>query len=176
MRAWKCKQVIDFDKSTTTVKEEGTKLYNSKRQISTIVFKLLHLSHSRDIWWWQLKLKHVRVPSRMQVWYCGCEVGASVLKIKTILKGLCAVTHCEAVVLSIPDLSPTNAGVCKCMDVDQKWLGGHATHQEVSRCHTGGESEDSVAHRLWSTQVRDLFWLWNPGQTSREVRISGRTN
>ena len=22
MRAWKCKQVIDFDKSTTTVKEE----------------------------------------------------------------------------------------------------------------------------------------------------------
>ena len=25
MRAWKCKQVIDFDKSTTTVKEERNK-------------------------------------------------------------------------------------------------------------------------------------------------------
>ena len=25
MKAWKCKQVIDFDKSTTTVKEERNK-------------------------------------------------------------------------------------------------------------------------------------------------------
>ena len=25
MRAWKCKQVIDFDKSSTTVKEERNK-------------------------------------------------------------------------------------------------------------------------------------------------------
>ena len=25
MRAWKCKQVIDFDKSTTTIKEEKNK-------------------------------------------------------------------------------------------------------------------------------------------------------
>ena len=25
-----------------------------------------------------------------------------------------------------------------------KWLSGHADHQEVSRCHTKGESEESL--------------------------------
>ena len=42
MRAWKCKQVIDFDKSTPAVKEERSRIYNNKRQISTIIFKMLH--------------------------------------------------------------------------------------------------------------------------------------
>ena len=42
MRVWKCKQVVDFDKSTTTVKDERNKLYNRKQQVSTIVFIPLH--------------------------------------------------------------------------------------------------------------------------------------
>ena len=31
--------------------------------------------------------------------------------------------------------------------VDQKSLSCHAGHQEVSRCHTRDESEESIAHR-----------------------------
>ena len=43
-----------------------------------------------------------------------------------------------------------------------KQLGYHAGHQEVSMCCTRGESEESVAQRRWSTQVRDPpgVWVW----------------
>ena len=37
-----------------------------------------------------------------------------------------------------------------------------AGHQEVSRCCTRGESEESVAHRRGSTQARDPPWLLKP--------------
>ena len=38
----------------------------------------------------------------------------------------------------------------------------HASCQEVSRCHTRGESEESIAHRQWNMQARDSSWPWNP--------------
>ena len=34
-----------------------------------------------------------------------------------------------------------------------EWLNCHVCHQEVSRCCTRGESEDSIACRQWSLQV-----------------------
>ena len=42
--------------------------------------------------------------------------------------------------------------------------------QEISTCHTRGESEESIAHRLLSKQMRDL---WNPGQTYPDVENAG---
>ena len=39
-------------------------------------------------------------------------------------------------------------------------------HQEVSRCRTRDESEESTATRWGNMHTRDLPWLWNPGQTS----------
>ena len=42
--------------------------------------------------------------------------------------------------------------------------------QVVSRCHTRGESEESIASKWQSTQARDPPWLWTPGQTSLEVQ------
>ena len=36
-----------------------------------------------------------------------------------------------------------------------KLLGSHAGHQEVSRCHTRGEPEESVGQRLQSMQVNE---------------------
>ena len=58
-----------------------------------------------------------------------------------------------------------------------KKLHYNAGHQEFSRCHTTGESEESITPRQ-STQVRDPLLLWNPRQTSTEVQcrsISGHT-
>ena len=57
--------------------------------------------------------------------------------------------------------------------------GCHAGCQEVSRCLTRGESEESIACRWQSMQARDPSWLWNPGETSPEVQnrgISGPTD
>ena len=51
-------------------------------------------------------------------------------------------------------------------------------HQEVSRCSTRCESQESIMHRWWTTQARDPPWLWNLGETSPEVQnrgISGHT-
>ena len=48
----------------------------------------------------------------------------------------------------------------------------------VSRSCTRGESQEFIAHGWQSTQVRDPPWLWNPGETSPEVKnrgISGPT-
>ena len=50
--------------------------------------------------------------------------------------------------------------------------------KKVSRCGTRGESEESIACRRGSAQVRDPPWLRNPGQMSQEVErrdISGPT-
>ena len=44
-------------------------------------------------------------------------------------------------------------------------------HQEVSRCCTRDESEESNACRWGSTQARDP--LWNPEQTSPQVQTRG---
>ena len=49
-------------------------------------------------------------------------------------------------------------------------LGCHACHQEVSRCHTRDESEECIAHRWESRQLRDPPWLWNWEQMSLEVQ------
>ena len=38
----------------------------------------------------------------------------------------------------------------------------HANHQEVSRCCTSGESEESIARKRGCIQVRDPPWLWDP--------------
>ena len=54
-----------------------------------------------------------------------------------------------------------------------KRLSCHTGHQEVSRCHTRGESEESIAHSWWNIQVRDPPWLWNPEQTSPKVQNRG---
>ena len=45
MRAWKCKQVVDFDKSTTTVKEERNRTLQQQMTDKYIVSKLLHICH-----------------------------------------------------------------------------------------------------------------------------------
>ena len=48
----------------------------------------------------------------------------------------------------------------------------------ISRCHTRGKSEESIARRHGSTQKRDPSWPWNAGRTSPEVQnrgISGLT-
>ena len=54
-----------------------------------------------------------------------------------------------------------------------KRLGGYAGIQEISRCCTRGEFEESIGRRRESTQVRDPPWFWNPGQTSPEVQNRG---
>ena len=41
MRAWKCKQVIDFDKSTPTVKEERNRTLQQQMTDKYIVFVVL---------------------------------------------------------------------------------------------------------------------------------------
>ena len=51
-----------------------------------------------------------------------------------------------------------------------KRFGCQADLCAVSRCHTRGESEESVVYRQGSTQARDPPWLWNLGQTSPEVQ------
>ena len=56
-----------------------------------------------------------------------------------------------------------------------KRLGYNAGYQEVSRCHTRGQSEEFITCRWQSMQVRDPPWLWNPGHTSPEVRNMGPT-
>ena len=37
-----------------------------------------------------------------------------------------------------------------------------AGHKEVSKCRTRGESEQFLAYRWGTMQVRDPPWLWNP--------------
>ena len=43
-----------------------------------------------------------------------------------------------------------------------KWVNCHAGRQEPSRCHTRGESEESVTHRLQSTQVMGPLFALKP--------------
>ena len=54
-----------------------------------------------------------------------------------------------------------------------KRLSCHADLYTVSRCHTRGESQEFIARRWQSTQVRHPPWLWNPGETSPEVQKRG---
>ena len=72
----------------------------------------------------------------------------------------------------IPGLSPTNACVYVYKYVDQKRLSCHAGHQDVSKCCTRGESEESIASRSGRTHVGDLLLLWKPRQTSPEGQNS----
>ena len=50
----------------------------------------------------------------------------------------------------------------------------HTGCQEFSTCCTSGESEESIAYRRQSRQVRDPPWLRNPGQMSSEVESGYR--
>ena len=63
--------------------------------------------------------------------------------------------------------------VCSIISTQIKRLGRHADNQEVSRCRTRGESEESVAHGWQSMQQRDPPWFLNPGQTLPEVQNRG---
>ena len=63
-------------------------------------------------------------------------------------------------------------------DVGLKGLAAMLTLLSICRCRTRGKPEESIACRQESTQVKDLPWLWKPGQTSPEVKnrdISGPT-
>ena len=52
-----------------------------------------------------------------------------------------------------PDSNPTNA----CSQVHgSKRLGCHTGHHEVSRSHTRGESEDSVAHKQMDSPLEEF--------------------
>ena len=44
--------------------------------------------------------------------------------------------------------------------------------KEVSKCRTRGESEEFIAHRQGSTEVRDTPWLLNPGQIHQKFKIA----
>ena len=48
-----------------------------------------------------------------------------------------------------------------------------AVHFEVSRCHTGGESQESIVCRRGSMHESGSPWFWNPGQISLEVQNRG---
>ena len=50
-----------------------------------------------------------------------------------------------------PGLEPHK---CLYISIWMKGLGCHVGHQNASRCHTKGESEESVVCRRWSMQVR----------------------
>ena len=50
--------------------------------------------------------------------------------------------------------------------------GCHAGCQEVNRYCTRDESEESIACRWQSKQVRDPHWLWNPGRVEVTNRVS----
>ena len=41
---------------------------------------------------------------------------------------------------------------------------------QVGRCDTRSESEESVVQKRGGREVRELPWLWNPGQTSAESK------
>ena len=47
MRVWKCKQVIDFDQSTTTSKEEGNKTLQQKTTDKSHHFQVVTLAPNR---------------------------------------------------------------------------------------------------------------------------------
>ena len=49
----------------------------------------------------------------------------------------------------------------------------HADHQWFSRCHSRGESEESITCRQQSTQARNPPCYWNPGQRLPEVKKQG---
>ena len=48
MRAWKCKQVVDFDKSTTTVKEERNKTLQQQTTDKYNRFQVVYSNFDRD--------------------------------------------------------------------------------------------------------------------------------
>ena len=60
-----------------------------------------------------------------------------------------------------------------CKYVDQKRSRHHAGHQEVSRCRTRGESEESIACRRQSTQARGSTLALKSRQMSSEVQNRG---
>ena len=60
-----------------------------------------------------------------------------------------------------------------CKYVDKKRLSFNIIHQKISRCHSRGESEESIEYRRGSMKVRVPPWPWNPGQMSPEVQNRG---
>ena len=54
-----------------------------------------------------------------------------------------------------------------------KRLRCHAGRQEVTRCHTIGESENPLRTRDEARKQGDPSWLWNPGQTTPEFKNRG---
>ena len=128
--------------------------------IPTVTFRRLVWKHGSE---------HIRKGNSWSSWICemnwySCWRNSITLIYKPSQSGYCAVA------LFIVGSSPTNACSCR--------LGCHVGHQEACSCHTKGTSEESIARRWQSTQVRDPTWLWNPGQTSLKVQnrdISGPT-
>ena len=54
----------------------------------------------------------------------------------------------------------------------RKRLGCHVGRQEVSRCHTKSESEEFLAFRWWSTQMKDPPWLWRQQKSKTGVSVA----
>ena len=58
-----------------------------------------------------------------------------------------------------PGLKPHQ---CLYATMQMKQLSCHAGYQEVSRCHTRGESEESIVYRQWSMQARESTLTLKP--------------
>ena len=91
MRAWKCKQVIDFNNSTTTVKEERNKTLQQqtidKYNRFQVVTKIQFFFHDNSVNLWRSSILH------LDCW-CWCLPTASVA------------------VYPHPDSIPTSAALC----------------------------------------------------------------
>ena len=56
-----------------------------------------------------------------------------------------------------------------------EWLGCHAGHQEISRCHTRGESDESIVCRWWSEEIHPGFEIQGRCHQKSKQGISGPT-
>ena len=72
--------------------------------------------------------------------------------------------------ITVREVSQLNPGILPLLCACREYKRLPCWHQEVSRCHTRGESEESIAYRQQSMQARDPPWLWDPLQTSPEVQ------
>ena len=59
------------------------------------------------------------------------------------------------------------------MCTNTKRLNCNASNQEASRCCTSGESEESIAHRQRSMQMRNSPWLWSQGRCFQKSTKNG---
>ena len=63
MRVWKCRQVIDFDQSTTTMKEEGNKTLQQKMTDKYNPFHIVTLAPNQILLKWRPSTKKKQTES-----------------------------------------------------------------------------------------------------------------